>query len=195
MTDEIDQDWQWIEDFRRGDASAFERIFQKHKRFVINLAYRFVRQKETAEDLAHEVFIKVYEKKFKIDPRCKFSTWLYRVTVNASLDLLRRKKFSSWPLDRPLDPGDEHSSSFFENVPDLKSLSPQDALHQQEAQMAVQGAIDALPEKLRTPILLYQFKDLSYLEIAQVLQATPKAVERRIYHAKEILRKKLQKYL
>jgi RNA polymerase sigma-70 factor (ECF subfamily) len=195
VSDETDQDWQWIERFQEGDTSAFDRLFQKHKRFVINLAFRFVRQKEIAEDLAQEVFVKVHEKKVKIDFGSKFSTWLYRVTVNASIDFLRRKKFFPWSLDSLLDRQDEHSGSLLESVPDLKSLSAQETLHQKEACAAVHKAIDALPEKLRAPILLYQFENLSYLEIAQVLQVTPKAVERRIYHAKEILRKKLENYL
>ena len=185
----LNQDWLWIADFQKGEHSAFEQIFRKYQAKVITLAFRFVREREAAEDIAQEVFIKVYEKKVKINPHSKFSTWLYRVTVNTSLDLLRRKKFLPQANTNTFE-GDQEDN-FIEKLGDLKSLSPREALEKNEVKILVQTEINRLPQKFRFPILLYQFQEMPYLEIAKILGITEKAVERRIYHAKELLKKKL----
>jgi len=164
-------DWQIIQKIQSGDASSFHEIFHRHKSNIINLAFRFTRSKEAAEDIAQDVFIKIYEGKAKFDPKAKFTTWLYRVTVNASIDFARRKKFSE--------------------IPSNIAAEQKEGLAEEEIKAIVQSAIDSLPEKFRSPILLYQFEEMSHREIASILRITEKAVERRIYHAKEVLRKKL----
>lgn len=188
-----DEDWLWIKDFRRGDQSAFEKIFNKYKVKVVNLAYRFVRQKEAAEDIAHDVFIKIYEKKFDNDPKAKFSTWLYRVTVNTSLDLIRKKKFTSYSLDEPIQDEEGQKNNLLEKF-SKPQVHPVQVLQDEELKVLVRKEIEKLPENLKIPILLYQFEDLHYKEIATVMQITEKAVEKRIYHAKEHLRRTLSKY-
>ncbi len=189
------EDWLWIEKILEGDPSAFEQIFNKYKVSIINLSFRFTRNREVAEEIAQEVFIKVYEKKVHFDPRSKFSTWLYRVTVNASMDFLRKKKFSFRSLEEPMGDQDSGGKTLLDHVPDPKSSSPEHSIETAEIQKLVRQEIDRLPENLRSPILLYQFEDLPYREIAKILGITEKAVEKRIYHAKQILRGKLSKYL
>ena len=187
-------DWLLIERFQQGDATAFHEIFNKHKARVINLSYRFVQNKDTAEDIAQDVFIKIYEKRLKFDPKAKFTTWLYRVTVNASLDFIRKNKFIARPANRmDEDPGQKED--FFERVGDTNSPSPSETVQQKELHALLRTEIDALPEELKLPILLYQFENLPYEEIARILKITPKAVERRLYHAKQRLRDNLSKYL
>ncbi len=191
----FDQDWYWIQKIQEGDSSAFERIFNKYKVSIINLSFRFIRNREIAEEVAQEVFIKVYEKKVHFDPRSKFSTWLYRVTVNASMDFLRKKKFSFRSLEEPLGDQEDSGRTLLDNLSDPKSLSAGESIVQEETKKLVRQGIDRLPENLRSPILLYQFEELPYKEIAKILGITEKAVEKRIYHAKQILREKLSKYL
>lgn len=185
------EDWEWAAEWLSGNEAAFQRLFEKHKVSVINLAFRFLRQRQAAEDIAQDVFIKIYEKKFSLDHKAKFSTWLYRVTVNASLDLLRRKKLTPQSLDAETVDVKGKKRTLLENTAASSSSSPRQTVQDEEIQDKVRKVIDALPEKFRTPILLYQFEELSYREIAVILGVTEKAVEKRLYHAKEILRKKL----
>ncbi|MBI4971740.1 MAG: RNA polymerase sigma factor [Candidatus Omnitrophica bacterium] len=174
-----DSDWQLIERVQSGDKSAFNEIFSRHKTNLINLAFRFTRSREAAEDIAQEIFIKIYEGKVKTDPKAKFTTWLYRVAVNAAIDVSRKRKYTP------------HSLDVREDFKDSAIRHTTEVLTETEIKARVQNEIANLPEKFRSPILLYQFEEMSYREIAAVLGITEKAVERRIYHAKEALRKKL----
>ena len=191
----LDQDWFWIESFQEGDRSAFDQIFNKYKTTVVNLAFRFVRDKEIAEDIAQEVFIKIYEKKVHFGPKAKFSTWLYRVTVNTSLNVLRKRKPLLLSLDERIENQKGGKKPLIERLTDPHATSPLRSLEEGELKMMVHREIEKLPEKLRLPILLSQFENLPHREIALILGITEKAVEKRIYHAKKRLRKKLLKYL
>lgn len=187
----MDADWILIRRFCEGDPTGFHEIFNKHKSRVVNLSYRFVRSQEAAEDIAQEVFIKVYEKRLKVDPRVKFTTWLYRVTVNASLDSIRRNKFVVRSVDEKVGSLNEEKTPFVEKLTQEGVLSPEENLERSELRAIVQQEIDRLPEKLRSPLVLYSFEKMPYAEIAKILGVTRKAVERRIYHAKKTLRNKL----
>jgi len=190
------EDWEWIERFQAGDAAVFDLLFKKYKGLVLNLAFRFVGQKEAAEDVAQDVFIKIYEKKVKVDPGAKFSTWLYRVTVNAALDAVRKKRFLKFSLDEPKETQGESKETFADALADPHpNPPPGQTLADAEIKAHLQREIDRLPEKLKAPILLYQFEKTPYEEIATILGISKKAVERRIYHAKNVLRDKLAKFL
>ncbi len=188
-------DWSLYEKFQNGDLSAFHALFDLYKNRVLNLSYRFVRDTATAEDIAQEVLIKIYEKKVRFDPKAKFSTWVYRVTVNASLDFIRKNKFVVRSIDAEIKDPSGEKTDFLERVGDPNAASPGEAVQQKELYALLRSEIEALPEELRLPILLYQFENLPYEEIARVLKITTKAVERRLYHAKQRLRDKLSKYL
>ncbi|MBI3252831.1 MAG: RNA polymerase sigma factor [Candidatus Omnitrophica bacterium] len=189
-----EEDWILIQKFRDGDPSGFQEIFNRHRSRVINLSFRFLQNREAAEDVAQEVFIKIYEKKLVFNPKAKFTTWLYRVTVNASLDRTKRKSFFDRSLDK-VETGDGgEDKTLLETLSDRSAVSPAAALEQKELSGLVQAALRKLPEKLRVPILLHRFDGLPYGEIAQILGTSVKAVERRIYHAKEALRASLAEF-
>jgi len=191
-----DNDWTSIENIKQGDKSAFEALFLKHKSMVMNLSYRYVRSREIAEEIAQDVFIKVYEGRVSFQRNTKFSTWLYRVTVNASLDYVRKRKFTPFSLDAPLRASDEDpGTTFLESLKDKASLPGDLEIASKEIREYVRKAVDSLPDKLRQPTLLYQFDAMPYRDIARILGISEKAVERRLYHAKGILRKKLEKIL
>ena len=187
----MDDDWIKIGAFLNGELAAFEFIFNKYKSRVINLAYGFLRDRASAEDTVQNVFLKIYQKKAKPDSRAKFSTWLYRVTVNASLDVLRSRKFTPVSMDRESSFADGGEGTLKERLPDSKSSSPSQTAEREDLAVLVRREIDRLPEKFRAPLLLYQFEDMSYREIASILGLSGKAVERRLYHAREILRDRL----
>lgn len=195
MNQTSDNDWQLIERFQKGEQVAFHELFNRHKMNVINLSYRFVQSREMAEDVAQDVFFKIYEKKVKFDPKAKFTTWLYRVTVNASIDRTRKKGFFDRSLDKAEAGEEGENKTLLEVLSDSSAVSPADIVVREEIKNLVHIEIQKLPEKLKAPVLLHHFENLSYEEIAQILGITTKAVERKIYHAKEILRRKLSKYI
>lgn len=186
-----DNDWSLVQRHLSGDLSGFHELFDKHKRNVINLAYQFVHSREAAEDIAQEVFIKIYEKRVALDPKAKFTTWLYRVTVNAALDDLRRRKKFKFSLDAPRN--EEGQGTFLERLAG-DERSPEAAAADEEVRRLVRGEITKLPEKLRLPLILYQFEDLPYADIAKIIGISEKAVERRLYRAREKLKEALSKY-
>ena len=192
---DTEDDWLCYAKFREGDLSAFHELFERYKKRVFNLSYRFVKNREAAEDIAQEVLIKIYEKKIRFRPNTKFSTWVYRVTVNASLDHLRKIKFFGFSLDQPMASGEGDPAPVLEAIGDKGSSSPLKALEKKELKIAVESALKNLPEHLRIPVILFQFEENSYQEIADILGISVKAVERRLYHAKEILRKVLPRHL
>ncbi len=190
-----DGDWSLYAKFEKGDTAAFHQLFDRYKTRILNLSYRFVRNAAAAEDIAQDVLIKIYEKKVGYRANAKFSTWVYRVTANASLDHLRKKKFFGFSLDQPVNSAEEDFRPASDLVSDRGSSTPSEDLERKELKIMVEKALQGLPENLRFPILLSQFEEKSYQEIAQILEISVKAVERRIYHAKEALRGKLSKYL
>ena len=156
-----EEDWQWIEKFRQGDEDAFAALFNKHKVLVFNLALRLVRIRETAEDIAQEVFLKLYRKKIPFDRRGRFSTWLYRVTVNAALDHLKRTKQSIASMDQTRLAEDGNPRDLHETIADPQAWAAGKILNDMERSELVHREIDKLPTKLRLPILLYQFEKMS----------------------------------
>lgn len=190
------EDWSLYAKFEKGDQAAFHQLFNRYKNRIFNLSYRFVKNTSTAEDIAQDVLIKVYEKKVEFRPNTKFSTWIYRVTANASLDHIRKKKFFGFSLNQPMgDNVEGDATSALEVIGNTDTDSPAADLERKELKAVVENALQALPEHLRAPIILFQFEENSYQEIAGILQISVKAVERRIYHAKEILRDKLSNNL
>lgn len=195
-SENLDQDWLWIRKFHeQGDQSAFDNIFNKYKRLVINLSYRFVKDQGISEDIAQDVFIKIFEKKVKYGQGSKFSTWIYRVTVNASLDSLKLRKKAVYSLDGEMqNHNEEDKRNLLETLADPRAVSPVTTLAQDEMKVMVQREIERLPDKLRKILLLFQFEEFSYKEIARILGISEKAVERRICHARKALRGRLAEY-
>ncbi len=168
--------------FKQGDKFAFRQLVEKYQDSVINTCYRFLRNKEEAEEVAQEVFLKVYLSFNTYQPKTKFSTWLFKIVVNSCLNKLRdKKKFSLSQLDEDL-----HASS--ENQPDK-------SLEQEELRMLVRNAVDSLPENQRTVILVNQYEGFSYQDTAKILDCSVSAVESRLFRAKESLKKKLSAYI
>ena len=187
-----DEDIGLILKFKEGDKDAFRRILEKYKESVINIAYRLLRDREEAEDIAQEVFIRVYRAAKVYRHRAKFSTYLYRITTNLCLNELRkakRKVFVS--LDAPIETVAGETTELDHQIPDTASPTPVDILSQKEMKAVVQKAIDSLPPNQRMAIILSEYEGLSYQEIAQTLSCSVKAVERRLYRARENLKQSL----
>jgi len=176
----LEDDWDLIEKSSAGDEAAFESLFLRHKNKVYGLALRFTRDAALSEDLVQEVFIRVHGGKVKRSPSVRFTTWLYRVTANLSIDAIRKRRWLELF-------GKESPAA---QMPDPAPSAAQ-SLHDKERATILNRAIQRLPESLRFPLLLYSFQDLPYREIGLILGLTEKTVERRLYHAKKRLRNHL----
>ncbi len=178
---------------KSGDDQAFRELVDRHKLSVLNLCLRFVGNKQDAEDLAQEAFMRVFQAATSYEVKAAFTTWLYRITVNLCLNHLRHKKILRFlSLDQATT--SHHSSQ--PRLPELPdSQRPDVDFEQKELQHFVQQAIQSLPENQRTVLILYRYQDLSYKEIAEVLDTSVSAVESRLHRAKENLTKKLKSLL
>jgi len=173
-----------------GEQDAFREIVERHKLSVINLCLRFTGNRDDAEDLAQEIFIRVYQAAPRYQVTASFTTWLYRITVNLCLNYQRRQKIIQFfSLDHNKNSPDQVKYQ----IPELTvKEQPDTELEKKEIQYFVQQAIQSLPENQKTAIILYRYHNLSYQEIADVLDTTISAVESRLHRAKENLKKKLK---
>ncbi len=169
--------------FQRGDEAAFEELVKRHTRGVLNLVYRYLGDAARAEDVAQDVFVKVYRARKKYEPKARFSTWLYRIAVNHCLNEIRSRKnqpVGSQPIDDLLEePAGEH---------------PDSRLSRSELRRAVKTAIDALPENQRMAVILARYEDLSYDEIAEAMGLSLEAVKSVLFRAKENLKQSLSRF-
>ena len=186
----MDDDWVKLRRFYDGDESAFSELFNSYKLKLLRLAYRVVHDYQTAEDIAQETLLKVYQKKVQINPRFKFFTWLYRVTLNSSLDHVRSRKFIQF-FSFSSEQSDTTLPSAEEQIP-APPPAFGEQLEDREISLKLHAAIKMLPERLRLPLVLRHFEGLGYAEVAQILQITPKAVERRLAVAREKLKGRLK---
>jgi len=186
-----DLDAQLMLRFKDGDTSAFDTLFKKHTSRIINYVYRFVRNREIAEELAQEIFLKVYENADSYRAQAKFSSWLYAIATNVCLNEIRKPQFRvrHQSLDAPksIHAGDEeikHEISTM-NGPDRE-------LERQEIESVIKEGLEQIPEKQRIAFILNKYQELSYAEVAHVLKVSEKAVKSLIHRAKEALAKSLE---
>jgi RNA polymerase sigma-70 factor (ECF subfamily) len=167
--------------FQSGDDGAFDEIVRTYLSMVVNLAFRFTGNQEDAEDLAQDIFVKVWNKASSFKGDASLKTWIYRITVNESLNFVRKRKIASF-VDAI-----ETALSFQSDDTDTK-------LYQSEEKNFVRKAIRSLPRKQRIAITLRTFKNLPYEEIASIMKLSVSSVESLLFRAKKNLKKKLMKY-
>lgn len=169
--------------FQRGDDAAFEELVRLTRDGVINLAYRYLGDSAEAEDLAQEVFLKVYRARATWVPTAKLTTWIYRIVVNLCLNEIRDRK-----REVVGDPPEEIVAG--EGEAGLLAQFTRD-----EVERAVRGAIQSLPENQRMAVLLVKYEGMSYEEAAETLGVSLEALKSLIFRAKEGLRQKLSRYI
>lgn len=166
---------QWQE----GDEESFSQIVKAYLPNVVQLAYRYLKDRSLSEDVAQEIFLKLYQNPASWRPTARFSSWLYRVTFNACTDQWRKRKQN--PESELLE-NQEISTS---------NAAPDTSLIDKETAQLIHQAIDSLPEDQKKIILLYQ-EETSYEEISEILGISVKGVERRLYRARRKLRRLLK---
>lgn len=176
-----------------GDQNAFASLVDRNQKKVYSIIYRFVLDRAEAEDLTQEVFLRVYRTAARYTPTAKFSTWLYRIAVNVSLNALRsRARTKTMSLALPQDSDNE---DYPRAVEDPRGDMPNQGLEDSELKGRIAEAIETLPENQRIAIVLNKFESLSYEEIAKILNLSMMAVKSLLSRARSNLKDSLDPYL
>ena len=172
-----------------GDMAAFEQLVERHQRMVIGTVGRMLGTNSDAEDIAQQVFVRVWKNVKRYEPRAKFTTWLLKITRNLVFNELRRRsRHPAVPLQSETDEEERP-------LKDEHAVSPDATLLEHELQEAVDAAIAQLPETQRMAVILRRYQELSYEEIAQTLDQSVSAVKSLLFRARTELRENLKHYL
>src|SRR3989338_2769079 len=178
--------------FQKGDKAAFEKLVEKHCKRVFNIANRFLNNKEAAEDLNQDVFVKIYNAASSYRPAAKFQTWVYQIVRNACLNELRRRKKPVFSIDQTIETEDHEIKK---ELQDQMNPTPQEAAWRKETGDVIKEAIQSLPENQRLAVILQRYENLSYEDIAKTLNCSVKAVKSLLNRAKENLKEKLSPFM
>ena len=174
---------------QRGDKSAFDLLVRKYQHKVVKLVLRYVRNPAEAEDISQEAFIKAYRALPQFRGDSAFYTWMYRIAINTAKNSLASRDRSPIAYDLDLtDPEESHSVQTKLQDPD----TPEGLALTEEIRGIVNSAIEALPEELKTAIVLRELDGLSYEEIAAAMECPVGTVRSRIFRAREAIDKRLR---
>ena len=183
------EDVQLMQLVSKGDTAAFEKLIERHQTLVAGTIARMLGSNSDVEDIAQQVFIRVWKSAGRYVPRAKFTTWLLKITRNLVFNELRRsKRRAQVPLQ--IEPGAEELP-----LKDEATASPDASLLETELQQAIEKAITELPESQRMAIVLRRYEELSYEQIAEILDLSVPAVKSVLFRARTELRVRLSKYL
>jgi len=171
-----------------GNQAAYTSLMERHQVAIFHIINRIVRNDEAANDLVQETFMKAFASLATYRSEYKFSTWLYKIAANASIDFLRKRRVHALSLDRPLETED---GSMEIEVADY-SFHPELELERKQQRLSIEVAINSLPPKYREVIVYRHKDDKSYEEIADLLSIPVGTVKARIFRARELLKKKLK---
>ncbi len=180
-------DVQLMLDVKAGDDASFELLLQKYRTPLVNFLYRMVRDRATAEDLAQEVFLRVYRARKKYSPSAKFTTWLFRIATNLALNSLRDGRYRQ--MEVSLDAPSEEDELPMQ-LPAREARIDERLIERDRAEF-IRGAVMALPEKQRVAVLLHKYEEMDYEEIARVLECSESALKSLLFRAYETLRVQL----
>lgn len=170
---------EWLSQAMEGDKDAFGKIIEAYQGPVYNLAYRMLNNANEAEEAAQEAFIRAYTRLDSYNPERKFSTWLLSITSNYCIDVIRKRRAILLSIDEPLAP---HPALMSE-----KSAGPESQLVQHEEQVLVQSLLAELEPDYRQAVVLRYWYDLSYEEIAELMNTTVSAIKSRLFRARRQL--------
>ncbi len=173
----------------KGDQQAYRVLTERHRPAIYHIVFKIVRDKETANDLVQETFMKAFSSLASYRSEYRFSTWLYKIAANCSIDFLRKKRIQVLSLEGGQFNGESEGRTI--DVPDY-SYHPERDLVRKEQRFSIEEAIDSLPKKYREVIVYRHKDDKSYEEIADLLGIPIGTVKARIFRARELLKKKLK---
>jgi len=171
---------------RDGNEAAFALLLERHRAPVVHFLFRMIQNRAISEELAQEVFLRVYRSRGTYEPTAKFTTWLFRIATHLALNWIRdgKKEKSQDSLDAEIGEGLERQ------VPD-RSLTVEQRMLRESRMSEIRGAIEALPEKQRAAVLMHKYEELGYSQIAKALECSESAVKSLLFRAYESLRARL----
>ena len=176
-----------VERARSGDSDAFRLLVEQHSRAVFRLAFRMTGNEQDAEDVVQETFLRAYRQLDKYEARSSFSTWLYRIASNYSLDLIRTRKRHEDKRER----GKADERDILQTIP-VNAPGPDRIAHSNQVQARVNEALDELSDQERTAFVLRHFEGLSIDEIGETLGTGTNATKHSIFRAVQKLRRSLE---
>ncbi len=159
---------------KAGDQSAFDYLVQKYRRPLVSFMYRMARNTAAAEDLAQEVFLRVYRSRQTYEASAKFTTWLYRIATNLAVN---------------------HARDTRHERPEVTVSLDEEALVRRERLAAIRGKVEALPERQRLAVIMHKYQQMDYKQIAEVLKLSESATKSLLFRAYESLREQLKEFI
>jgi RNA polymerase sigma-70 factor, ECF subfamily len=187
-----EQDVQDMARLARGHDAALGDLMERHGRKLFHYLLRSLQDEADAEDLAQEVFVRVYQNRAKFNPKQKFSIWLYAIASNLVRD---RYRWRSRHPQTSLETGNSETDTHLKDTLRAPDAAPDQTLQAAERTEVVRRAVAALPEDLRQPLILGVYQEIPQAQIAEILGCSVKAVETRIYRARQQLRAALDRLL
>ncbi len=176
-----------------GDDSAFNHLVAKFRRPMVSFMFRMARNQAVAEELAQEVFLRVYRSRSSYAAEAKFTTWLYRIATNLALNHLRDTRQERVEAAVSLDEPDPESGRL-PDVADGGRTAEQEMLRSERAR-AIRRQVDELPDRQRLAVLMHKYQEMDYREIAKVLRLSESATKSLLFRAYETLREKLKGFV
>jgi RNA polymerase sigma-70 factor (ECF subfamily) len=178
---------------RTGDDEAFAFLVEKFRRPIISFMYRSVGSQHVAEELAQEVFLRVYKSRQTYSADAKFTTWLYRIATNLAMNYARDTKSERQgkvSLDEPVDEESDRTL----DVPDTM-MTAEEAIVRRERMEAIKKCVLELPERQRVAVLMHKYQEMDYKQIAQALNLSESATKSLLFRAYETLREQLKSFI
>jgi RNA polymerase sigma-70 factor (ECF subfamily) len=180
-------------ELRAGNMSGFDFLIQKYRKPIVNFMYRMVHNQAIAEELAQEVFLRVYRSRETYRAEARFSTWLYRIATNLGVNYARDNRHERNASTIYLDAADEETGT----TPDVADSTPgaEASMLRRERMNAIRECVLALPERQRMAVLMHKYEDMDYRQIGDVLKLSESATKSLLFRAYQTLREKLKEFV
>ena len=178
---------------KAGDESAFSYLVQKYRRAMVHFMYRMAHSPAVAEDLAQEVFLRVYRSRESYEASAKFTTWLYRIATNLAVNHIRDTRHERQGNMASLDEPDTETGQTLD-VADSKPTT-EEIIIQRERMAAIRSKVESLPERQKLAVLMHKYQQMDYKQIAEVLKLSESATKSLLFRAYESLREQLKEFV
>jgi RNA polymerase sigma-70 factor (ECF subfamily) len=178
---------------KAGDESAFQYLVLKYRRPIVSFMYRMVRNQAAAEELAQEVFLRVYRSRENYQASAKFTTWLYRIATNLAVNYARDTRHERPENMVNLDEPDTETGTTFELADE--AMTAEENLVRQERMAAIRKRVQALPERQRLAVVMHKYQQMDYKQISEILKLSESATKSLLFRAYETLREQLKDFV
>jgi RNA polymerase sigma-70 factor, ECF subfamily len=187
MTPALDLDTQLMIRVQGDDVSSFTALLNRNRTLVVNYLSRVVANRGIAEELAQDVFVRVYRSRQTYEPTAKFSTWLYRITTNVALNYFRGEKWAQHNISLDVQDAAQVRREASDRAPLVEERLVREVVTEQ-----IRRAVRSLPPKQRAAVIMHKYEEMDYNQIAKVLGCSPSAVKALMFRAYETLRLRLR---